>query len=116
MTKGAKTFCFEAQSWKKVVTKTILLNQVFRQADSAFASLLNEVRLGRVTEQTRRILEDCMKTRNEEDHDGIEPTRLFSLLTEVDAENSKRLDNLSGEAVRVVLPFLQTCIHHFVFI
>ena len=42
-------FLFEAQCWPKVVAHTVVLRQVFRQADAAFVTLLEEMRRGRLS-------------------------------------------------------------------
>ena len=49
-------FCFESKLWKKAIKRTIVLTQIFRQADSTFASLLNELRIGKCSPETARVL------------------------------------------------------------
>ena len=46
----AAKFAFDAQTWNTVVEHTILLTHVFRQRDPAFAGMLNEMRLGKLTQ------------------------------------------------------------------
>jgi hypothetical protein len=38
-------------------TGTIILQQVFRQADEQFVAILNEIRVGRLSAEGRRVLE-----------------------------------------------------------
>ena len=45
-------FAFDAATWNTCIEHTILLTHVFRQKDPAFASMLNEIRLGKLTPAT----------------------------------------------------------------
>ena len=45
-------FSFDAATWNTSIEHTIGLTQVFRQKDPAFANMLNEMRLGRLTSQS----------------------------------------------------------------
>ena len=45
-------FCFDAGTWTTSIEHTIGLTQVFRQKDPAFANMLNEMRLGRLTNKS----------------------------------------------------------------
>ncbi|XP_064123470.1 ATP-dependent DNA helicase PIF1 isoform X2 [Loxodonta africana] len=49
VTKGSQPpqFCFQAKSWRKCIPVILELTEVWRQADQAFISLLQAVRLGR---------------------------------------------------------------------
>lgn len=49
--KGIK-FAFDACTWSTSLHHTIGLTQVFRQKDPEFASMLNEMRLGKMTDKT----------------------------------------------------------------
>jgi ATP-dependent DNA helicase PIF1 len=42
-------FAFDAATWNTTIEHTILLTHVFRQKDPAFANMLNEIRLGKLT-------------------------------------------------------------------
>jgi ATP-dependent DNA helicase PIF1 len=46
--KAAK-FAFDAATWNTTIEHTILLTHIFRQKDPTFASMLNEIRLGKLT-------------------------------------------------------------------
>lgn len=48
--------CFKAQSWSKVVSKTVYLKQNMRQNDKEFQQILSEVRLGIVTPRCEELL------------------------------------------------------------
>jgi len=100
-----KTFCFDSEAWKKAIQEVIILDKVFRQLDHTFVSLLNDLRVGRVTEEGRRMLARCMVPFRErgwsirgEDDDRIEPTLLYPHRRDVDDENKKRLAELPGSS------------------
>ena len=48
----AAKFAFDAATWNTTIEHTILLNHVFRQKDPAFANILNEIRLGKLTPES----------------------------------------------------------------
>ena len=54
VTKGSQgvKFAFEAQMWPETVKKTFNLTKVFRQRDQQFVDMLNEMRFGRLSEQS----------------------------------------------------------------
>lgn len=58
--------------------------------------MLNEIRLGQVSEETKRIFKKL--ERRVEYADGLEPTCLYATAREVSAENNSRLKRLRGEA------------------
>jgi len=86
-------FCFEAKSWNDCVKYPIYLTEIFRQTDDIFQTCLNEVRIGKLSENTIKILKSRVNKKliNE---NGILPTKIYSLNTDVDKENQKELDKL----------------------
>ena len=54
VTKGGQgvKFAFEAQLWKETIQKTYNLTKVFRQRDQEFVDMLNEMRFGRLSQQS----------------------------------------------------------------
>lgn len=54
VTKGSQgvKFAFEAQMWPETVKKTFNLTKVFRQRDPEFVDMLNEMRFGRLSEES----------------------------------------------------------------
>ena len=87
-------FSFEASSWKKVIEETICLHHVFRQKDEEFVGMLNEMRLGKLTDQS--ILNFKNLERAPVYDDGLLPTELFPTRREVDSANNYRLKSLTG--------------------
>jgi len=92
------TFAFDAKTWHSCIAHTIGLTQVFRQRDPAFALMLNEMRLGKLSAETNVMFKSL--SRAIEYDDGIQATELFSTRYEVDNANNQKLRSLPGEAMR----------------
>jgi ATP-dependent DNA helicase PIF1 len=88
-------FVFESPVWKEVVGQTISLKQIVRQADPVFQKVLNEARIGEVSEQSL----DILRSRQGLDwqKELIRPTLLFTRRVEVDIVNDKNLRALTTE-------------------
>lgn len=67
-------FVFEAVNWDTCIQHTILLTHVFRQKDEQFASMLNEMRLGKMSSETIREFKSLSRPMNF--HDDLEATEL----------------------------------------
>lgn len=74
-------FAFEASTWADSIDHTIGLTEVFRQRDPEFAQMLNEMRLGQISERTVQTFKSL--SRPLQFNDGLEVTELcvISLLT-----------------------------------
>lgn len=93
---GKARFCFEGKSWHKVIKKSIVLKQVFRQkGDTEFIDMLNALRLGNLN---AAVLEKFATLQREIHYeDKLEPTELFPTLNEVRQANLSRLARLPGK-------------------
>ncbi|KAK8022397.1 DNA helicase-like protein [Apiospora rasikravindrae] len=91
-------FAFEAATWTTSIDHTIGLTQVFRQRDPEFANMLNEMRLGRISEQTVQTFKHLARPLTFDD--GLDVTELFPTRQEVDRSNDQRLRNLPGSTQR----------------
>ncbi|XP_026170113.1 ATP-dependent DNA helicase PIF1 [Mastacembelus armatus] len=92
--KEKASFCFQARSWRKVIQVNMELMEVKRQTDQTFISLLQAVRLGRVTEQmTAKLMESAY---NRIERDGILATRLCTHKDDVELTNENKLQQLPG--------------------
>ncbi|XP_035027230.2 ATP-dependent DNA helicase PIF1 [Hippoglossus stenolepis] len=92
------TFCFQARSWRKVIQVNMELTEVRRQTDQTFISLLQAVRVGRVTEEvTAKLLKSAY---HNIERDGILATRLCTHKDDVELTNENKLQQLPG-SVRV---------------
>ncbi|KAK3513386.1 hypothetical protein QTP70_014213 [Hemibagrus guttatus] len=96
VTKGKEkvSFCFQARSWRKCIHVNMELTEVRRQTDRTFISLLQAIRLGRITEEvTSRLLKSA---RNPIERDGIVATRLCTHKDDVELTNENKLQQLPG--------------------
>ncbi|KAM5367224.1 hypothetical protein ACJZ2D_010134 [Fusarium nematophilum] len=91
-------FAFDAATWTTSIDHTIGLTQVFRQRDPKFANMLNEMRLGRISEDTVRAFKALSRPLNFDD--GLGMAELFSTRNEVERSNESRLRALSGKTRR----------------
>ncbi|XP_037642340.1 ATP-dependent DNA helicase PIF1 [Sebastes umbrosus] len=96
--KEKASFCFQARSWRKVIQVNMELMEVRRQTDQSFISLLQAVRVGRVTEEVTAKLMGSAYHRIE--RDGILATRLCTHKDDVELTNENKLQQLPG-SVRV---------------
>ncbi|XP_056912691.1 ATP-dependent DNA helicase PIF1 [Takifugu flavidus] len=96
--KEKASFCFQARSWRKVIQVNMELTEVRRQTDRSFISLLQAVRVGRVTEEvTTKLLKSAY---HQIERDGILATRLCTHKDDVELTNENKLKQLPG-SVRV---------------
>jgi len=95
-----KMFCFQTKAWTKCGLdrgKVILRQSVRQAADAVFATILNDVRIGRVSALAEEKLAECNVDCKPPPTDGIVPTKLYCLNRNVDAENNAQLERLDGE-------------------
>ncbi|KNE91484.1 hypothetical protein PSTG_15081 [Puccinia striiformis f. sp. tritici PST-78] len=86
-------YLFESESWEECVDKIIVLKHVFRQSDQVFVDLLNEIRVGLVSPQTKEIMASLTKPVKYDD--GIVPTELYPRKVDVAEANQFHLKNLN---------------------
>ncbi|KAH9443918.1 hypothetical protein Pst134EB_033135 [Puccinia striiformis f. sp. tritici] len=97
VSKGKVSFAFNANTWNDSIPKTINLTQVFRQKDSTFIDMLNEMRMGELSKDS--IARFMKLSRELHYKDGIVPTELYATRAEVERSNGTRLAALKSEAV-----------------
>jgi ATP-dependent DNA helicase PIF1 len=92
-----KTFAFESPVWKKVVQRTIHLVDIIRQKDPVFQKILNEARIGILSEESYATLEarKTMEWKAQE----IKPTLLFTKNTDVAQINGRQFEKLAGDEI-----------------
>lgn len=90
-------FAFDAATWSTCIQHTILLTHVFRQKDPVFANMLNEMRLGKLSDKS--IAEFRKLSRPLQFTDDVDATELFPTRGEVDAANSNRMQRLQGQVM-----------------
>ncbi|OCT45212.1 ATP-dependent DNA helicase PIF1 [Cladophialophora carrionii] len=90
-------FVFEAVTWNTCIQHTILLTHVFRQKDEQFASMLNEMRLGKMSPATVREFKALSRPLKVVDE--LEATELYPRREEVENANTNRMRKLSGQVM-----------------
>ncbi|PPQ98949.1 hypothetical protein CVT24_003576 [Panaeolus cyanescens] len=92
---GDATFAFEAKYWKESIKHTFNLTQVFRQKDTTFVNMLNEMRFG--TLSTESISKFRSLSRHIHYNDGINATELFPRREDVERSNDTRMRSLQTQ-------------------
>ena len=87
-------FCFEAKSWRRCVTNIINLTEIMRQSDSVFQNVLNELRVGIVSDNSKEILDSRIGIELKNSA-GIKPTKIYTTNYSVDNLNVSELENLN---------------------
>lgn len=88
-------FAFDAGTWTTSIEHTIGLHHVFRQKDPVFANMLNEMREGRLTQESITRFKQLERPLPKTD-ENIEATELFPTRQEVDRANNVRMAQLHG--------------------
>lgn len=91
---GTDKFCFDAISWSTCIEHIVYLDEIIRQDDFVFQNILNNIRMGNVTEEVVKTLDKRIGISLVNDY-GIKPTKLYALNRDVDAINNKELDKLA---------------------
>lgn len=93
--KTGKRFCFQSPCWEKCIELCFELKEVHRQKDQEFISILNSIRIGRVTKEISDRLIGTARQKIESD--GILATRLCSHTNDSKMINQSKLTDLEGE-------------------
>ncbi|KAK7603114.1 hypothetical protein V9T40_003113 [Parthenolecanium corni] len=93
-------FCFQTAAWSRCQLQCFNLKQVHRQSDNVFVSILNNIRLGKVTEEITARLKAT--TKNVLEKEGIIPTQLCCKTLEAQLINDNKLKQLPGKEYRYV--------------
>ena len=88
-------FAFESPLWLTIVQQTYFLTDIMRQKDPVFQKILNEARVGDLSQESYEILEGrkTMEWKQRE----IKPTLLFTRNADVNTINETQLKKLPGE-------------------
>lgn len=92
--KTGKKFCFQSPCWDKCIELCFELKEVHRQKDQQFVTILNNIRIGRVTKEISDCLVGTAKQKIETD--GILATRLCSHTNDSKMINDSKLNSLDG--------------------
>ncbi len=86
-------FCFTSELWSKLNLKSVILTELIRQKDdNKLQLILEEIRNGKITDETLEILKG-LKTTTFENTD-IKPTRLYPVNVNVDKINTNEFARL----------------------
>ena len=91
-------YCFEAFNWSEVIDKTYYLKEIIRQNDKKFLKCLNEIRLGNVSDDTKKILNSRIRKKVVK-RKGIMPTVLYAKRKKVSEYNESKLKELLNNNV-----------------
>jgi hypothetical protein len=85
-------FIYKAEAWKRAGFLICYLSEQYRQSgDDAMLSILNEIRAGEVSDESRESLKERFNVKTIE---GVEPTKLFTHNVDVDTQNDTELGKL----------------------
>ncbi|TQS32951.1 hypothetical protein Golomagni_06719 [Golovinomyces magnicellulatus] len=96
--KREPNFAFDAKTWDTSIDHTIGLTQVFRQRDPEFAQMLNEMRLGKISDKTVQAFKALSRPLKFDD--GVDSAELFPTRNQVEYSNQSRLRELPGKPYR----------------
>ena len=88
-------FVFESPLWKEIVKETVELKQIVRQSDPVFQKILNEARIGELSEESIAILKGRQGL--SWNKLTIKPTLLYNYRSQVNIVNEQNLRALTGE-------------------
>jgi DNA polymerase III delta prime subunit len=95
VTKGNESnlekFAFMSEAWLQAKFQVCYLTEQFRQNNNALHQILDEMRSGKVSEDSKQLL-----LATSQNHIGDEPTKLYTHNRDVDRINKEYLDQLPG--------------------
>jgi len=92
-------FCFESERWYDVIPleNHIELKTIFRQKDEVFRKILNEVRIGELSQENKEILQSRVGVKyNPDDHNGIIPIEILPTRNQVMKTNNYQYEKIKG--------------------
>jgi ATP-dependent DNA helicase PIF1 len=91
-------FCFESEEWNTVFRRDcqIQLLKIFRQTDETYATILNQIREGKIKRKSNELLLSYVG-REFDKNLVAEPTKLFPTRIKVDYINNTKMIELKGE-------------------
>jgi ATP-dependent DNA helicase PIF1 len=89
-------FVFESDTWHKCEFETVYLDEIVRQKDKMFQTILNEIRLGKPSQKSLELLLSRKNVDLTNDA-GIKPTIINTTNASVDYFNNSELSKLISE-------------------
>ena len=95
----SQQFCFETPLWYETFKREnhIILKKIYRQTDKKYIKILNNIRVGRITNSMIKTLENCVH--KQIDNKEIKPTIILPRKYEVDLINREELRDLDSDEV-----------------
>jgi ATP-dependent DNA helicase PIF1 len=93
-------FCFQSTKWKEIFPfpyNSILLDTIFRQNDSVYKNILNEIRIGQLSEENSTLLQQRV---NHPKPENEIITRLFPTKSRVDTINKYNYEKIEEKEYR----------------
>jgi len=89
-----KRFAWQSPAWKALELQTCYLQEKFRQDDDRLIQILDDIRIGSISESSEKLLAD----RHEKElQSHFSPTKLYTHNVDVDRINLAELEKLKGE-------------------
>jgi ATP-dependent DNA helicase PIF1 len=91
-------FCFESPVWNTIfpIENHIELKTIFRQTDDSFKEILNQIRIGELSETNKTILKNMVgKKFIPQNENSAIPTKILSTRSKVDFVNHSQYSNIT---------------------
>ena len=104
-------FCFESPLWYEVFTPEnhIELKTIFRQQDSTYINILQEIRKGEISKDSIDTLSKYVKRTYDESREKT-PTKLFPNRVKADLTNSTMYSKINEEEIVYNIEVMTSCI------
>lgn len=94
---SSSNFCFESPLFEQQFKTKIEFTKIFRQNNQTYTKILNQIRVGRISKNTVKILNEYVG-KEIIDKNGIHPTILFPKKKQVEIINHQSMQNLKSES------------------
>ena len=91
---------FKSRVWESTIQETIYLQEIVRQRDVAFQSILNKIRVGEVDDEVERVMATRAADKVAMAQMRIRPLHMFMTNAKVDAMNDARLRKIEDAPKR----------------
>lgn len=108
-------FCFQSPEWKHVFSPQnwIELTTMFRQTDPKYIEILQQIRVGKLSEENAEYLTQYIKRPyNPEEYGGLIPTKLYALRNVVDGVNQRMFRELDKEEYEYEIIMKTDCLQY----
>jgi ATP-dependent DNA helicase PIF1 len=90
-------FCFESPTWRRVfpIENHVELTTIYRQLDPIYQRILNEVRIGKLSEESNQELQKRVGlTYDPANHGGVIPMKIFATKNQVNIVNRSQYEKI----------------------